>query len=96
MFPSMYHKLGFRQTTGDVEKFLFSIVKQTVEYREKNNYSRNDMMQMLIQLKNQGYVSVDKDADPEEAAKTKTVTKLTMGQLTAQVFVFFVAGKYLN
>ena len=79
MFPSMYHKLGFRQATGDVEKFLFSIVKQTVEYREKNNYSRNDMMQMLIQLKNQGYVSVDKDAGQEEAAKTKTVTKTNNG-----------------
>lgn len=52
-------------------------------------------MQLLLQLKNQGYVSVDKnEADSEEIQKepTKEIKKMTINELAAQVFVFFVAG----
>ena len=45
----------------DVDNFFMKIVREIVEYREKNNYKRNDFMDLLIQLKNQGYVSADKD-----------------------------------
>jgi cytochrome P450 family 6 len=42
---------------ADLEEFIYSLVNETVEFREKNNVQRNDFMQMMIQLKNQGYVS---------------------------------------
>jgi cytochrome P450 family 6 len=66
MLPSLFHKLGLKVVDNDVEEFIFSIVKQTVEYREQKNFSRNDFMQMLIQLKNQGYVSVDQEKEEKE------------------------------
>lgn len=90
--PNLFHKMKLRAVDREVEDFIFNIVNQTVEYREKNNYSRNDFMQLLIQLKNQGYVSVDKDNDEETKNENENHKKLDMNQLAANVFVFFVAG----
>lgn len=93
--PKLMHKLRVKMLDNDVNEFIFSIVKQTVDYREKNNVSRNDFLQMLIQLKNQGFVSVDKgvknDKQPENSSEK--ISKIDFNTLAAQVFVFFAAGK---
>jgi cytochrome P450 family 6 len=91
--PGLFTKLKIMPFKPEFSKFINSIVKQNVEYREKNNVHRNDFMQLLIQLKNQGYVSADKD-DEQESAEVKhdSVKKLTLDEIAAQVFVFFVAG----
>lgn len=86
----LFHKLKLKSVSNDVEEFIFSIVNQTLEYREKNNYSRNDFMQLLIELKANGYVSVDK-ADAVKSENQK-VTKMTINEIAAQTFVFFIAG----
>jgi cytochrome P450 family 6 len=85
--PKAIKVLKFKLMEPEVEEFIINIVKQTVEYREANNVERNDFMQMLIQLKNQGYVSVDKDENVEREVK-----KLNFIEMAAQVFVFFIAG----
>jgi cytochrome P450 family 6 len=36
----------------DVKDYFMTMVKETVEYREKNSVMRNDFMQLMIQLKN--------------------------------------------
>jgi len=36
----------------DVGKYFMKMVRETVEYREKNDVKRNDFMQLLIQMKN--------------------------------------------
>lgn len=38
---------------------IFNFVKEVVDYREKNKITRNDFMQLLIQLKNKGEVNKD-------------------------------------
>lgn len=92
--PKLFHTLKLKGFEQEVEDFMFSIVKQTVEYREEKNLTRNDFMQLLIQLKNQGFVSVDKGDNADKTEETKTnINKITMNQVTAQCFVFFVAGK---
>lgn len=88
--PFLFNLTNFKTIDPEVTDFIFSIVKQTVEYREKNNVERNDFMQLLIQLKNQGYVSADKD---EQAEGETDVQKLSFNDMAAQVFVFFIAGK---
>lgn len=40
--------LGLRQTQRDVSEFFTKVVEDTVAYREKNNYVRNDFLQLLI------------------------------------------------
>ncbi|KAF5298399.1 hypothetical protein FQR65_LT01177 [Abscondita terminalis] len=62
----------------DVSEFFMNVVRETVEYREKNNVKRNDFMQLLIELKN----AKDNESKPT----------LTLNELAAQAFVFYVAG----
>jgi cytochrome P450 family 6 len=51
-FPELARTLGFRAVPKDVTDFFMKVVKDTVSYREKNNYTRKDFMQLLIDLKN--------------------------------------------
>jgi cytochrome P450 family 6 len=94
--PKLFHKFKLRAVDKEIEDFIYAIVKQTIEHREQKNLSRNDFMQLLIQLKNQGYVSVDKGEKESEELKdqpTNVNKLLTIDQLAANVFVFFVAGE---
>lgn len=51
--------------------------KEVVDYRERNNVKRNDAMQLLIDLKNKGYVddvdNPNKGDDSDKSKKRKTL-----------------------
>lgn len=76
-FPDIGRFFGVKIMSDEVGSFFTNIVRQTVEYREKHQIERNDFMDMLIKLKNQ----TNADEDP-----------LTLNEVTAQAFVFFLAG----
>ncbi|KAJ6641172.1 Cytochrome P450 6k1 [Pseudolycoriella hygida] len=83
----------FKFTKDDVEEFFHGVVKQTISYRETNNYERNDFMQLLIQLKNQGFLSADKgETKWAEKDGSQELKKLSYEDLAANAFLFFVAG----
>lgn len=67
----------------EINNFFMGIVNQTIEHREKNNIKRNDFMDMLIDLKNN---------DTLDEGKKIKLGKLTLEQVAAQAFVFFLAG----
>lgn len=75
-FPKIASKLGCKMFEPDIEKFYIDLVKDTVGYREKTNFTRNDFIQILMELKKE-FVNGD---------------GLTLNEMAAQVFVFFVAG----
>jgi cytochrome P450 family 6 len=54
IFPNLAKSLGVCTIPKDVSEFLMGVVKDTVKYRELNNYSRPDFIQLLIDLKNSG------------------------------------------
>lgn len=87
--PKIFYKLRLKKVTDEVEDFMISMVKQSVDYREQQNFWRNDFLQMLIRLKNEGFVSVDKI---EETKSSGDSNRLSFNQLAANVFVFFIAG----
>ncbi|XP_061401504.1 cytochrome P450 6a9-like isoform X1 [Musca vetustissima] len=82
-FVDLARKLGFKQTPDDIEAFFMRIVRETVEYREKNNIRRNDFMDMLIDLKNKKLMKSDHGDE---------LTNLSLEEIAAQAFVFFIAG----
>ncbi|KAJ3659262.1 hypothetical protein Zmor_010962 [Zophobas morio] len=84
------HAIKHKFTKRDVEEFFMKVVRNTVEYREKNNYYRKDFMHLLLQLKNRGTVADDEQIK-DETGESKEVA-LTMNQLAAQAYVFFMAG----
>lgn len=87
LFKDLARKLGVKITDAGVEKFFLGLVRETVEFREKNNVMRNDFMNLLLQLKNKGRLVDQLDEADEVAARG-----LTMEELAAQCFVFFIAG----
>nr|WCC58080.1 cytochrome P450 [Pharsalia antennata] len=83
-FPSIGRFLKVRQVDKDITDFFMKVVGDTVTYREKNNYRRNDVLQLLIDLKN--------NAESREDGFKGDGKSLTMEELAAQCFVFFIAG----
>ncbi|PSN38879.1 hypothetical protein C0J52_18964 [Blattella germanica] len=90
-FPKILDYIDIPGVDKNISKYFQQMVKDTVEYREKNNVIRNDFMQLLIQLKNKGFVAPDHQNGSTKAEITDT-SKLSMGSLAAQAFVFFIAG----
>lgn len=84
--------VGAKQLGGDIAKFFMNVVTNNVEYREKNNIQRKDFMQLLLQLKNQGKVSENDENLNATNTGHQTSEAMTMNQLAAQCFVFFMAG----
>ena len=82
MFKSIARQLHVTMFQKDSTDFFFNIVKDTIDYRDKNNVHRNDFLHLLIQmLKNE---KLD-----DEMLK---VEKLTIEEIAAQAFIFFLAG----
>ncbi|CAD7079486.1 unnamed protein product [Hermetia illucens] len=82
-YPDLARKLHVKLLQNDVSDFFLNTVRETIDYREKNNVKRNDFMNFLIQMKN------GQSIDDESSNQTR---KLTMEEVAAQAFLFFVAG----
>jgi cytochrome P450 family 6 len=52
VYPSLVYTFKLSLVPRDVSSYFQKMVRETVEYREKNNVERNDFMQLMIQLKN--------------------------------------------
>jgi cytochrome P450 family 6 len=76
----------------DTEAFYINLVKDTIAYREKNNVHRKDFMHLLIQLKNIGKISDNDDDAALNLENTENQQRLTINEISAQAFVFYIAG----
>lgn len=83
IFPGFAKSLGIMITDKEVSEFYLSSVKETVEYREANNVKRNDFLSLLVEIKNHGKINGDAG---------EVVGKLTLEEIAAQAFLFFLAG----
>ncbi|KAL1116454.1 hypothetical protein AAG570_004927 [Ranatra chinensis] len=97
--PRLYKMLKIKSGQPDVEQFFSSIIKQTIDHRLKTGQKRNDLVQLLLQLRETGSIEYEQDElaleDKElqsELNDEPDQIKFTDGLLTAQAFVFFVAG----
>ncbi|XP_026324723.1 cytochrome P450 9e2-like [Hyposmocoma kahamanoa] len=99
--PKLLNKLGIQLFPEYTIRFFRELVSTTIDYREKNNVERPDMIHLLMEASkgklkdnsngnekdNVGFATVD------EALKPRGVTrKWTFDELTGQVFIFFLGG----
>ncbi|XP_058453126.1 probable cytochrome P450 6a14 [Malaya genurostris] len=82
-FGDLARRMHLRVIKKDVSEFFMNAVKQAVEHREHSKEVRNDFMDLLIKLKN---------TQPIEGENIKQLGPLTLNEIAAQAFVFFVAG----
>ncbi|XP_014470371.1 PREDICTED: probable cytochrome P450 6a14 [Dinoponera quadriceps] len=75
--PWFYDMLGYVLPRTQITKFFTRIVMESIDYREKNNVSRPDIVDVLLEIKKY----------PE-----KLNIEVTDSLLTSQAFVFFIAG----
>ncbi|XP_050085182.1 probable cytochrome P450 6a14 [Anopheles aquasalis] len=94
MYMETAKRLGIKGTDGDVEAFFMNLVRETVEHREKHNIQRNDFLNLLIEIKNKGSLPEHghDGATEGDASVAGTEHGMTMNELSAQVFIFFLAG----
>ncbi|XP_045483362.1 probable cytochrome P450 6a14 [Harmonia axyridis] len=90
LLPNLMKKLNMKMIPEDISNFFMTVVKDTVEYREKNNISRKDFMDLLIQLKNKGKLVDDDQIGTEQI--TEAENYITLDEICAQAFIFFEAG----
>ncbi|PNF28547.1 putative cytochrome P450 6a14, partial [Cryptotermes secundus] len=93
IFPFSISLLKLNVFDPKVSKYFRSMVQDTVNYREKNNIKRNDFLQLLIKIKNEGKVDEEHDYLQEnDHGKFEKTSGLSMNSLAAQAFVFFLGG----
>ncbi|XP_054740135.1 probable cytochrome P450 6a14 [Anastrepha obliqua] len=86
MNPDWARRLHLKFFPDHIIQFYVDVVRQTVELRERDKIKRNDFMDLMIGLKAE---------DERLALKSDGIDLsqgLTLMQIVAQAFVFFVAG----
>uniref|UniRef100_A0A1B0CII4 Cytochrome n=1 Tax=Lutzomyia longipalpis TaxID=7200 RepID=A0A1B0CII4_LUTLO len=61
MAPKVAKMISLKTVDNDYEDFIFSMVKQSIDYREKSGIQRKDFIQLLLQLRNTGKVDYGDD-----------------------------------
>ncbi|KAK9874852.1 hypothetical protein WA026_005668 [Henosepilachna vigintioctopunctata] len=87
--PKLIKFLNIKLVPQDINDFFMSVVKNTIEYREKNNVSRKDLLQLLIDMKNK---KDDKAELNMGDSKERENFSISEDDIVAQMFVFFEAG----
>jgi cytochrome P450 family 6 len=82
-FSGLAKFLKLRLLSENISDFFMNIVAENIKYREKNNDTRTDFLNMMIQLKNKGSI---------EGEFSSEVKKLTLNEVLAQSFLFLFAG----
>ncbi|XP_051160610.1 probable cytochrome P450 6a13 [Leptopilina boulardi] len=91
--PTLFKILGVQMIDPEVTKFFKSVVSQVIKQRENQELKRHDFMDLLIELKNKGTLEADNKGkeNHDDEQLTKKI-ELDEDTITAQAFVFFVAG----
>jgi cytochrome P450 family 6 len=90
-FPSLMKIFPIKNLPDVVSKFFIRTVKEVMDFREKNNVSRNDFMQLLIELKNKGRVHDDEPVKSEDILDRNfhKESETNVGEYILFLFLYF-------
>ncbi|XP_049543994.1 probable cytochrome P450 6a13 isoform X1 [Anopheles darlingi] len=81
LYPWIGHALGLKVFRDEVIEFFSQLLEETVALRERSNgIKRNDLMDLMIEVR------------AREGVENASTEGLSMDELKAQTFGFFVAG----
>ncbi|KAH8411001.1 hypothetical protein KR222_006070 [Zaprionus bogoriensis] len=92
VFPplaKLMNRLGFE---NKVLCQLRDIMQRTIEFREKNNVVRKDMLQLLIRLRNTGKIGEEDDELWDVETAQEELKSMSIEKIAAQAFLFYIAG----
>nr|AZP56674.1 CYP6K1a [Locusta migratoria migratoria] len=89
--PPLADFLRIKGGFTEVSSFFRKMIADNVEYREKNKVTRKDFIDLLIQIKNKGFVAGDKLENEKSTEKT-VAGDFPLEDLAAESFGFFIAG----
>lgn len=94
---SILKVLRMSSLSTEFKNHMVEIVRNMMEYREKNNVSRNDFIQLLMELRKTGKIMGDVPNENEKCEDTtggnnNTKEFMTIEQCAAQVGLFYLAG----
>jgi cytochrome P450 family 6 len=89
--PKLSDLFRFKFVNDEIESFFSSIIVDNVNYREENNFHRNDLLQTLIQLKNFGFMA-DEDKIGEKQPRGD-MNKISISDVCGQSFGFYLGGE---
>ncbi|KAJ9600641.1 hypothetical protein L9F63_026221 [Diploptera punctata] len=91
--PDLVKFLNTSFFTKDTTDFLRKVFWDTINYREKNKISRDDFLELLIQLKNKGSVDGENGEKPTtKDDKDSALFEFNGDNLVAQPALFLTAG----
>lgn len=103
--PKLAQFFGFTFFPKKVEDFFLDLVRSTVEYREKNNIIRPDMIHLLMEARNgrlqhdalentkdTGFATVEESAIGKDRRNKTEKQEITLEIMTAQALLFFFGG----
>ncbi|XP_017084417.2 probable cytochrome P450 6d5 [Drosophila eugracilis] len=91
LYPGLekfFVRIGWKQEANEMMREL---AHRTVDLREKNNIVRKDLLQLLLQLRNQGQVNTDDNVWTAESTKNG-VKSMSKDLIAGQLFLFYAAG----
>ncbi|EDW02654.1 probable cytochrome P450 6d2 [Drosophila grimshawi] len=92
IFPpvaKLMNRLGFE---NKVMIKLRDIMQHTIEFRERHNVVRKDLLQLLIRLRNTGKIGDDDDEVWDIETAQEELKAMSIDKIAAQAFLFYIAG----
>lgn len=91
LFPKLMPIINLKSVSQDVEDFFMSMTRQSLDHREKNNVTRKDFFQLMVQIRNTGVVQSDGDWETK-ITHDESKKAMTIEEVAAQCFIFLLAG----
>lgn len=88
--PALKRWLGIHNIDRDAEDFMYDMMRQLMELRDRNGIVRSDFFHLLMQLLNTGNVRLDDEWNT--LITNKNTKSYKIEEITAQALIFFVAG----
>lgn len=90
--PKLMRFTGMKIFPKYKTQFLEDLVRDQVKYREETNFTRPDMIHLLLQAKHKGYIEAEEDDEKAINENSRTKTKWTDDDIISQCLLFFLAG----